>query len=598
VAKNIRALVIVRVSSAGQTDVGGSLEQQTAACDTFCQEQNWQPVHLPRPKNISGTEPWEKRPDLHHALAMYRERKVDRIVFWTSSRKDRNIEVQKRFLREAFEVRHEYDIWIAAKRKQLKTGDLEEDITSVVDTHLAREAFKTGYEKKMHHIANGEWSFGGDMTTGYMRVYNGLQASGRRKCVGVALNPARAPVARNIFRWYASGLGLNVIAHKLDSEGVQSPQAYAGKKGASDHWSQKSVRWILSNEVYIGRLKVWQRPPTRKALEAEFKRDTVIFKVEPLIDMKTWHAVQRRLDDQHARSPRLGNRKNPDGPLQRRVWCSCGALYQMRCTENTQLMQCLACRRAGRQPSRILVQGTPLRRLETTSTHPRPILPLVVKGLRELLANPEKAVEASVKDIDQRIADLSSQLGPATKSIKQLDNAKAQLVKLAAAGVLNDEDFNAKLKTIQDQQAALSRRATRKQAELDELTDLQAQRSRLTKANVAMFVGKLGAGFVDKKDTFGEKSIHELLDALNVRIVVHHDGRVEMSGRIVGELKGSSRSPATSPTIRPCSSAIPHPTPQRRRRSSARSTRRCSSPSWRPTSELCRRAARARGPRP
>jgi site-specific DNA recombinase len=59
-------------------------------------------------------------------------------------------------------------------------------------------------------------------------------------------------VIRSIFGWYTggAGLGFNSIADRLNREGVVTPQA----KG----WAMSSIRVIIMNQVYFGRV-VWNR---------------------------------------------------------------------------------------------------------------------------------------------------------------------------------------------------------------------------------------------------------------------------------------------------------------------------------------------------
>jgi len=543
-----KALVMTRVSSSGQLE--SSPEQQADACRIFCKAKGWEVVELPKSirRDISGTNEWEDRPDYHEAVRLYAAGKVDCIVTAYLDRATRNYTAMEKFITTIFDVRHRYDIWDASTGQQFKKGDFATGVRVLAAAEHAKSIFTRSYTNKVYRIANGEWGFGGDIRTGYRRVYADFQTGSRRRCVGVEPDPARIELARNIFRWYASGLGFNAIATRLKAEGIQSPAAYLGKLGGkkTDTWTQTTVKNILRDTIYIGELRVWQNAPTKKALDNEFVRDTVVFKVEPLIDMKTWNTVQRRLTEQHARSPRTGNRLNEEWALQRRVWCECGALFQKRGTKHTAFMQCLVCRAAGIKPSRIIVDGKPLRRVEA-STHPKPILPLVVKGLHNLTARPQEAVRRSVADIDARIAELGGQLGPANKNLASLEKAKSRLVKLAKAGMMDDAEFDAEMKSVQDQQAALSRKTTRKQAELAELEDLKEQRDRLTSKGVAHLVDELGTAFTDKDGAFRFQSIHALLDVLNVRIVVHHSGQVVMSGRILGGLGKHPSSAASCP---------------------------------------------------
>ena len=62
----------------------------------------------------------------------------------------------------------------------------------------------------------------------------------------------RVEVVRRIFEWYAGGssLGFKAIADRLNREGVVSPKG--------NGWATSSIRVILTNPVYIGRV-VWNR---------------------------------------------------------------------------------------------------------------------------------------------------------------------------------------------------------------------------------------------------------------------------------------------------------------------------------------------------
>lgn len=71
-----------------------------------------------------------------------------------------------------------------------------------------------------------------------------------------------APVVRDIFRWFLSGMGVISIAKRLNEQGVPNPSAYKRLKGMNyrhpQHdkndslWPDSSVRRILKNRLYAG----------------------------------------------------------------------------------------------------------------------------------------------------------------------------------------------------------------------------------------------------------------------------------------------------------------------------------------------------------
>ena len=61
----------------------------------------------------------------------------------------------------------------------------------------------------------------------------------------LVINKAEAEIVRRIFNEYLSGFGLNSICRNLNADGI-----IMGKSGIE--WKQKAVRYILTNEKYIG----------------------------------------------------------------------------------------------------------------------------------------------------------------------------------------------------------------------------------------------------------------------------------------------------------------------------------------------------------
>ncbi|MDR1664667.1 MAG: recombinase family protein [Clostridiales bacterium] len=75
-------------------------------------------------------------------------------------------------------------------------------------------------------------------------------------------NPA-ADIVRDIFKWYADDLmSLGAIVRKLNELGIPNPTKYKNQKGLNlknpkgndGLWSASSVRRILTNEVYLGKM--------------------------------------------------------------------------------------------------------------------------------------------------------------------------------------------------------------------------------------------------------------------------------------------------------------------------------------------------------
>lgn len=93
----------------------------------------------------------------------------------------------------------------------------------------------------------GEWNQASSVPFGYS--YNQTTKK-------LEIDHADAPVVRQIFELYTSGMGMKSIAHHLNGENSPSPRA--------KRWSEYTVGFILKNEVYIGNIVYNKRSKTER----------------------------------------------------------------------------------------------------------------------------------------------------------------------------------------------------------------------------------------------------------------------------------------------------------------------------------------------
>ncbi|MDR1692212.1 MAG: recombinase family protein [Oscillospiraceae bacterium] len=79
----------------------------------------------------------------------------------------------------------------------------------------------------------------------------------------LVVDPEAAGVVRDIFRWYTEDLSsMSAIVRKLNAIGIPNPTKYKNERGENLRnplgndglWSASSVRRVLTNEVYLGRM--------------------------------------------------------------------------------------------------------------------------------------------------------------------------------------------------------------------------------------------------------------------------------------------------------------------------------------------------------
>ena len=76
----------------------------------------------------------------------------------------------------------------------------------------------------------------------------------------IIIDPQKAGIVKQIYRWYLSGIGMTTIAARLND--LEIPTTKGGK------WRHNAVRYILTNEKYIG----------DALLQKTFTTETISFK--------------------------------------------------------------------------------------------------------------------------------------------------------------------------------------------------------------------------------------------------------------------------------------------------------------------------------
>ena len=133
-----------------------------------------------------------------------------------------------------------------------------------------------------------EGKFMGSMAPYGYRPYK-LQG---QKGNSLRIDPEEAKVVRMIFDMYGQqGMGYNAIAYALNDMHIPA------RKG---EWSQTSIANILTNEVYLGKIR-WRREPVKKVVKDGFLAKTRILNDdyelydglhEPIITQEQWDRVK------------------------------------------------------------------------------------------------------------------------------------------------------------------------------------------------------------------------------------------------------------------------------------------------------------------
>ena len=147
------------------------------------------------------------------------------------------------------------------------------------------------------------------------------------------INPATAPIVRQIYADYLNGIGSMKIAQKLNSMGIKTTR--------DNRWENRTVDYILRNPVYIGKIR-WN--PTGRTRRNYDDPNIMIVngQHEPIIDEDSFNKVQAIYEVNAKKHARYAHEKGKKYMymLHGLVKCSdCGASLSM--SVRGQGLQCI-----------------------------------------------------------------------------------------------------------------------------------------------------------------------------------------------------------------------------------------------------------------
>lgn len=138
------------------------------------------------------------------------------------------------------------------------------------------------------------------------------------------INEAEAEVVRQIFSDFNSGVGTVTIARNLNAIGIKT------KRGKL--WENRTVKYILHNPVYIGKIR-WN-PEEITGLNYDHEKIMLVDGIhEPLLTKELWDSVQEKFSlIKRTRKPREKSNPNPNYMLYGLMRCGAcgGTLTQSR----------------------------------------------------------------------------------------------------------------------------------------------------------------------------------------------------------------------------------------------------------------------------
>ena len=232
-AKKLRVAAYARVSS-DSADQLNSFATQVAYYTDFIQSKDeWEFAGLYADEAVSGTTA-EKRDDFQRLLADCRTGKIDRILVKSISRFARNTLDCLQTVRELKQL----GVAVEFEKEGIDTGNMgSEMLLSILGSAAQEESLSIS--------KNLKWSYRRRMRSGDFITCN-APLGYFLKDGALVPDPQEVPIVQYIFSSYLAGHSMDEIATFLNDQEAK----YSRKE--MTRWYRTSIRYILSNEKYIG----------------------------------------------------------------------------------------------------------------------------------------------------------------------------------------------------------------------------------------------------------------------------------------------------------------------------------------------------------
>ena len=280
--KLLRVAAYGRVSN-GKDAMLHSLSAQVSYYSNLIQNhEGWLYCGVYTDEALTGTK--ENRSEFQRLVEDCRAGKIDLVITKSISRFARNTVTLLRTVRELKLL----GVGVFFEEQNINSLTAEGELMLTILASYAQEESLSASENQNWRIKSnfeqGILPMSCQNIYGYTRTQDG----------GLEIVPDEAEVVKRIYNLCLDGLGTLKIANILTEEGIKS--------NTGSRWTEKKVRYILSNEKYVGDLLL-QKSYTTDHLTKKTKRNRgekpqyyVKDNHEPIIPRKIYDAVQLELE--------------------------------------------------------------------------------------------------------------------------------------------------------------------------------------------------------------------------------------------------------------------------------------------------------------
>lgn len=448
---SLRVAAYCRVSSESEDQLHSYAAQIKAYTAMVARQPNWQLVDIYADEGITGTD-MEKRDDFKRMLTDCRKGRIDKILTKSVSRFARNTRDCLVTLRELAV----HGVSVQFEKENIDTGALTTEMLVSVFASMAQEGSmsisqnqRISYQRRMER---------GEFITcfapfGY-KLVNGKN---------LEIDEEEAKLVRWIFAEYLNGKSMVWLAEQMELMKILTTD---GRK----HWYPSTIRYILTNEKYIGdtlcqKLYTAGFPFEKKRNQGECDKYYVENTHPAIISRDIFDKAQELRKHKPGAQIKIAEKWF----LTRKIFCGeCGTLFYRRVTNNGYVSW--VCRKHDYKAA-----DCPIGRIAEEK-----IYAAFVRIYNKLRQNAEVILKPALKqlsDLNEAMLKDNPAMLEINKAIADTAEQEYKLNKLQTAGLLDAEACIAKTRSINAKLLELraKRRRLLENEEIEELSETISQ---------------------------------------------------------------------------------------------------------------------------
>lgn len=446
-----RLALYTRVSTIEQSEEGYSIDEQERLLRSWAEKNNYEVYKCYSDRGISGKD-IKNRPALKELLKDAEEKKFDMVISWKINRISRKLADVLKIV----DILEKNDITFKSYSEPFETdtpaGKMQFQMMALIG-EFERGTIAQNVKMGMCAKAKaGEWC--GGRVLGYDLVPIENQEGAKRRKSKLIINEREAESIRLIFNEYVNGKGYKAITNKLNKLGY--------KTNKNNDFSVNSIREILTNPVYIGKVRYNVRQNWAEKRRRNINANPIITDGihEAIIDEKLWDKVQVIMESKKGKPSRIYDGEYPLTGILRCPKCGAGMVISRttnKLADGTKKRIAYYCCGAWKNKGTSVCNSNTIR-VDKANEY-------VFNKISELLSN-EKMVESIVNNINRerhkKINPAKKELERIDKELEKIDRKKTKLFEAYEEELISKEEFkerkdelNKRAKSLQEEKEPL-----------------------------------------------------------------------------------------------------------------------------------------------